>query len=99
MVAIHLVWLAPEEIDLLGRRGAKLAYCPSSNMFLVDGVTDVPDLLRAGVTIGLGTDGACSNNRVSVFDEMRMVTLLQKVHRLDAAALTARQAFAMGTRD
>src|SRR2546430_12844049 len=52
-------------------RGAALAYCPSSNMFLGDGVTRVPELLRAGVRVGLGTDGGCTNNRLSVFEEMR----------------------------
>jgi 5-methylthioadenosine/S-adenosylhomocysteine deaminase len=98
LVAVHLVWLADAEIELLGERGAKLAYCPSSNMFLADGVTRVPELLRAGVIVGLGTDGACSNNRNTVFEEMRMAALLQKVQRLDATALTAEDVFAMGTR-
>lgn len=98
MVAVHLVWLAPSEIALLGERRAKLAYCPSSNMFLADGVTDLPALLDAGVTAGLGTDGPCSNNRVSVFEEMRMASLLQKVRRLDATVIPAEMSFAMGTR-
>lgn len=97
MIAIHLVWLEEDEITLLGARGAGLAYCPSSNMFLADGVTKLPDLLRAGVRIGLGTDGGCSNNRTSVFEEMRMASLLQKVHRLDATAIRARDAWRMGT--
>jgi 5-methylthioadenosine/S-adenosylhomocysteine deaminase len=66
-------------------------------MFLADGVTRLPELLAAGVRVGLGTDGACSNNRNSVFEEMRMAALLQKVARLDATALTGRRAFAMGT--
>lgn len=99
MLAIHLVWLDEREIEILGSRGAKLAYCPSSNMFLADGVTPLPDLLRARVLAGLGTDGACSNNRNSVFEEMRMAALLQKVHRLDATALSARKALEMGTCD
>jgi 5-methylthioadenosine/S-adenosylhomocysteine deaminase len=99
LVAVHAVWLADNEVELLGRRRAKLAYCPSSNMFLADGVTRLPELLQAGVTVGLGTDGACANNRASVFEEMRMAALVQKVHRLDATALSAEQAFAMGTRD
>ncbi len=96
-LAVHCVWLDDEEIALMGRRGACLAYNPASNMFLADGVTRIPDLLRAGVRIALGTDGGCSNNRVSVFDEMRTCALLQKVHRLDAGALDARTVFQMGT--
>ncbi|MBY9078021.1 amidohydrolase [Paenibacillus sp. HN-1] len=98
MIAVHLVWLEPEEIALLGAKGAGLAYCPSSNMFLADGVTNIPDLLKAGVTVSLGTDGACSNNRISVFEEMRMCSLLQKVNRLDGTCIQAEQVFHMGTR-
>jgi 5-methylthioadenosine/S-adenosylhomocysteine deaminase len=99
MVAVHCVWLTEEEIQLMGDRGAKLAYCPASNMFLGDGITKIPSMLRYGVTVGLGTDGPCSNNRTSVFDEMRMAALLQKVASLDGEALPAEQALAMGTRN
>ncbi|MFC3885645.1 amidohydrolase family protein [Bacillus songklensis] len=98
MIAIHLVWLDDSEIQLLGQRNASLAYCPSSNMFLSDGVTRIPDLLQAGVRISLGSDGACSNNRISVFEEMRMCSLLQKVTRLDGTCITAKQVYDMGTK-
>ncbi|QYR19308.1 amidohydrolase [Paenibacillus sp. sptzw28] len=98
MLAIHLVWLDDSEIKLLGDRKAALAYCPSSNMFLSDGVTRIPDLLQAGVRISLGSDGACSNNRISVFEEMRMCSLLQKVNRLDGTCINAKQVFDMGTK-
>ncbi|MCL6547805.1 MAG: amidohydrolase [Alicyclobacillus sp.] len=97
MIAIHLVWLEEDEIALLGERRASLAYCPSSNMFLADGITKVPELVRSGVKVCLGTDGACSNNRISVFEEMRMTSLLQKVRTLDATCVRAADAFAMGT--
>lgn len=97
MVAIHAVWLTESDIQLMGMRKAKLAYCPSSNMFLADGVTKIPDLMSAGVVVGLGTDGACSNNRTSVFEEMRMTALLQKVSTLNATVLSAHDVFAMGT--
>ena len=99
MAIIHGVWLKPEEIALLGARGGSLAYCPSSNMFLADGITDIPAMRRAGVRIGLGTDGACSNNRISVLEEMRMVSLLQKAKTVDAMVLNYRDAFDMGTKD
>jgi 5-methylthioadenosine/S-adenosylhomocysteine deaminase len=91
------VWLDDEEIALMGARGAALAYCPSSNMFLGDGVTRVPELLRAGVRVGLGTDGGCTNNRLSVFEEMRMASLLQRVRLLDGGALPAASVFGLGT--
>jgi 5-methylthioadenosine/S-adenosylhomocysteine deaminase len=95
---VHAVWLDPEEITLMGARGAALAYCPSSNMFLGDGITRLPEMLRAGVRVALGTDGGCTNNRLSVFEEMRMASLLQRVRLLDGRALDAGTAFALGTR-
>jgi 5-methylthioadenosine/S-adenosylhomocysteine deaminase len=98
MVGVHCVWLDDAEVRLMGDRGAALAYCPSSNMFLGDGITRLPELLRAGVRVGLGTDGGCTNNRLSVFEEMRMASLLQRVRLLDGRALPAATAFALGTR-
>jgi 5-methylthioadenosine/S-adenosylhomocysteine deaminase len=96
-VAVHCVWLEDEEIGLMGARGAALAYCPSSNMFLGDGITRLPEMLAAGVRVGLGTDGGCTNNRLSVFEEMRMASLLARVRLLDGTALDATTAFALGT--
>jgi 5-methylthioadenosine/S-adenosylhomocysteine deaminase len=96
-IAVHAVWLDDEEIALMGARGAALAYCPSSNMFLGDGVTRLPELLRAGVRAGLGTDGGCTNNRLSIFEEMRMASLLQRVRLLDGGALPAAEVFGLGT--
>ncbi|MFB4212740.1 amidohydrolase family protein [Shouchella sp. JSM 1781072] len=98
MIAIHLVWLDKTEIELLGKRKIGLAYCPSSNMFLSDGITNIPDLVQSGVRVSLGSDGACSNNRISVFEEMRMCSLLQKVNKLDGTCVTAKQVFDMGTK-
>ena len=97
-IAVHGCWFDAGERALLAERGAALAYNPGSNMFLGDGVTDIVDLDARGVRIALGTDGGCSNSRVSVFDEMRSCALLQKVHRLDGQALTAERAYHFGTR-
>lgn len=98
MIAVHGCWFDDTERALLAERGGALAFCPGSNMFLGDGVTDVVDLVARGVRIGLGTDGGCSNNRVSVLDEMRTCALLQKVHRVDGQAIDAETCFALGTR-
>jgi len=98
MVGVHCVWLDDAEIALMGARGAALAYCPGSNMFLGDGITRLPEMLRAGVRVGLGTDGGCTNNRLSVFEEMRTCSLLQRVRLLDGTALPATTAFDLGTR-
>jgi len=97
-IAVHCVWLDDDEIALMAARGAALAYCPSSNMFLGDGITRVTEMLAAGVRVGLGTDGGCTNNRLSVFEEMRMTSLLQRVRHLDGAVLGANAAFDLGTR-
>jgi 5-methylthioadenosine/S-adenosylhomocysteine deaminase len=98
MIGVHCVWLDDDEVRLMGERGAGLAYCPSSNMILGDGITRITELMAARVRIGLGTDGGCTNNRLSVFEEMRMAALLQKVRHLDGTRLPAEEAFAMGTR-
>jgi 5-methylthioadenosine/S-adenosylhomocysteine deaminase len=98
MIAVHGCWFDESERALLAERGGALAYCPGSNMFLGDGVTDLVDLVARGVRVGLGTDGGCSNNRVSVFDEMRTAALLQKVHRTDGQAIDAETCFRLGTR-
>lgn len=97
MVAVHGCWFDAGERALLAERGAKLAYNPNSNMFLGDGVTDVVDLVARGARVALGTDGGCSNSRVSVFDEMRACALLQKVARTDGQAIDAETCFRMGT--
>ena len=99
MVAVHAVWLDERELKLFIEKKANLAYCPSSNMFLADGVTNIKDMAAGGVTIGVGTDGVCSNNRISVFEEMRMASLLQKVNKLDALTIDSGQAFDFGTKN
>jgi 5-methylthioadenosine/S-adenosylhomocysteine deaminase len=96
-ILVHAVWATPEEMALMGERRVHLAYNPASNMFLGDGITDIPAMLAAGVRVALGSDGGCSNNRTSVFDEMRTCALLQKVNRLDGATLSAEEVFGMGT--
>jgi 5-methylthioadenosine/S-adenosylhomocysteine deaminase len=68
-------------------------------MMLGDGITRISEMQELSIRIGLGTDGGCTNNRLSVFDEMRMAALLQKVRHLDGTRLSAEQAFAMGTVD
>ncbi|HEX2913975.1 MAG TPA: amidohydrolase [Chloroflexia bacterium] len=94
---VHGVWLEDSEINALGEAGGSLIYNPSSNMFLGDGITPLPKYREAGVNIALATDGGCSNNRVSVFGEMRQAALLQKVARLEPEIFTAEEVFQWGT--
>lgn len=94
---VHGVWLQDSEINALGEVGGTLIYNPSSNMFLGDGITPLPKYRAAGVNIALATDGGCSNNRVSVFGEMRQTALLQKVVRREPEIVTAEEVFSWGT--
>jgi len=78
LIAVHAVHLSDAEVELLARKGCSVAHCPSSNLKLASGFAPVPALLAAGVNVGLGTDGAASNNRLDVMQEMRTAALLAK---------------------
>lgn len=77
-IAVHAVHLDAGEIALLARNGASVAHCPTSNLKLASGIAPVAAMLDAGVNVGLGTDGAASNNRLDMFAEMRLAALLAK---------------------
>ena len=96
-IAVHAVHLEPEEIALLAQQGCHIAHCPSSNLKLASGFAPIPSLIEAGVNIGLGTDGAASNNRQDLFGEMRLAALLAKAISNRADALPAYEALAMAT--
>ena len=97
LLAVHAVHLQGDEITLLARRGASVAHCPASNLKLASGVAPVAALLREGVGVAFGTDGAASNNRLDLLDEMRLAALLAKGAALDAAVLPAWQALECAT--
>jgi 5-methylthioadenosine/S-adenosylhomocysteine deaminase len=97
LVACHAVVLTPEDIDLLARHGVKVSHNPESNMKLASGVAPVPDLLAAGVCVGLGTDGCASNNNLDLFCEMDTAAKLHKVQRLDPTVMDAATVLAMTT--
>ncbi|ATE60455.1 TRZ/ATZ family hydrolase [Thauera sinica] len=97
MVGVHAVHLDAQEIELLAGHGASVAHCPTSNMKLASGIAPVAQLLAAGVRVGLGTDGAASNNRLDLFQEMRHAALLAKVGSKDATAVPAHAALHMAT--
>jgi 5-methylthioadenosine/S-adenosylhomocysteine deaminase len=97
-VGAHGVWLTDEDIAILKKRGTGLAHCPTSNSKLASGVARVIDILNAGIPMGVGSDGfAGSNNRSSLFQEMDLAAMLQKVTRMDPTALPAERALEMGT--
>lgn len=96
-IAVHAVHLEPAEIALLARLGCSVAHCPSSNLKLASGIAPVDRMLSAGINIGIGTDGAASNNRLDVFCEMRLAALLAKATSNNAEVLPAHTALRMAT--
>lgn len=97
LVAAHGVHLTPEERELLAARGAAVAHCPAANFKLASGFAPIADLLARGVTVGIGTDGAASNNRVDLWSEVRLAALVAKAVAKRADAVPAQQALAMVT--
>jgi 5-methylthioadenosine/S-adenosylhomocysteine deaminase len=97
LVAVHAVHLDDAEIALLAARGASVAHCPASNLKLASGFARIADLLAAGVNVGIGTDGAASNNRLDMLDELRLAALLAKGVAGDATALPAARALECAT--
>jgi 5-methylthioadenosine/S-adenosylhomocysteine deaminase len=97
LLAVHCTQLLPEEIQDMAARGMAVAHCPESNLKLASGFCPVRDLLAAGVGVGLGTDGAASNNDLDLFGEMRTAALIAKGVTGDATAVSARQALYMAT--
>jgi len=93
----HCVYLEDSEIKLLAEHGCSIAHCPSSNLKLASGIAPIAEYAKHGVNIGLGTDGAASNNRLDMFTEMRLAALLAKGQSGDATAISAHQALAMAT--
>ncbi|MBI5062252.1 MAG: amidohydrolase [Desulfatitalea sp.] len=98
LVACHAVVLSEEDIALLAANDVKVSHNPESNMKLASGVAPVPDLLAAGVCVGLGTDGCASNNNLDLFCEMDTAAKLHKVQRLDPTVMDAATVLAMTTR-
>jgi 5-methylthioadenosine/S-adenosylhomocysteine deaminase len=97
LIAVHAIHLEAGEIELFAQHGCHVAHCPSSNLKLASGLAPVSELLKAGVNVALGTDGAASNNRLDLFAEMRLAALLAKGVTGDATVLPAWQALEMAT--
>ena len=97
LVAVHAVHLDNAEIDLLAKQGASVVHCPSSNLKLASGFAPIHSLLTKGVNVALGTDGAASNNRLDMFQEMRTAALLAKAVGDDAQAMPAHTALRAAT--
>ena len=99
VLAAHCVVLSEEDIALMAAKNIRVAHNPGSNMKLASGIAPVPALLKAGVCVGLGTDGSSSNNNLDMLEEVHLAALLHKVNTLDPLAVPAHVALRMGTTD
>jgi 5-methylthioadenosine/S-adenosylhomocysteine deaminase len=97
LIAVHAIHLEAYEIALLAQHGCSVAHCPSSNLKLASGIAPVPRMLAGGINVGLGTDGAASNNRLDLLNECRTAALLAKGTSGDASTLPAHQSLSMAT--
>ncbi|MGE0591366.1 MAG: amidohydrolase [Vicinamibacterales bacterium] len=97
VLAAHGVWVSPSDIARLAERGVSVSHNPESNMKLASGTAPVPAYLRAGVTVGLGTDGAASNNDLDMFEAMRITALLHKLQSGDPRVTSAGTVLEMAT--
>lgn len=93
----HAVHLTDEEIETLAKYQVAVSHNPGSNLKLASGVARVPEMLRAGVVVSLGTDGAASNNNLDMFEEIRLAALIHKGVSGDPTAVPAAEALRMGT--
>lgn len=97
LIGVHAVHLETHEIKLLAEHGCSVAHCPSSNLKLASGIAPIAALAESGVNIGLGTDGAASNNRLDILQEMRLAALLAKAQSARADVLDAHRVLEMAT--
>ncbi|MBB5159869.1 amidohydrolase family protein [Saccharopolyspora phatthalungensis] len=97
LLVVHGVWLEQDEIDLLAQGGASLVHCPATSMTFGHPAPPIVSIMERGMTVALGFDGGCGNNRQSIFDEMRTASLEAKQLARDPRVLDAHTAFSMGT--
>ncbi|MFN2532736.1 MAG: amidohydrolase family protein [Pyrinomonadaceae bacterium] len=97
VIAAHMVWPQPGETEILKKRGVGVVHNPQSNMKLASGVAPVPRMLDEGLLVGLGTDGAASNNDLNMWEEMDTVAKLHKVFSGDPKVISAQKAFELAT--
>jgi len=97
VIATHCVALTRRDINILKEREVKVSHNPVSNLKLASGISPVPTLIKAGVTVALGTDGSCSNNNSDMFGVMKTAALLHKGFKKDPTLLPAEQVLRMAT--
>ncbi len=94
---VHCVWLTAEDIEIIFKRRARISHNPESNAKLAAGIAPVPQLLKSGIVLGLGTDGCASNNNLDLFHEMDMAAKIHKTETHDPTTMDARTVVEMAT--
>ncbi len=97
-LAAHMVYPTEEEIEILAKRGVKVSHCPESNLKLASGVAPVPEMIKAGVTVSMGTDGTASNDDLDIIGEVSTAAKLHKGIKKDPTVINAKEALLMATR-
>lgn len=97
VIAAHCVWLDDEEIELFAKRGVTVVHNPVSNLKLASGIAPISKMLDAGINVTLGTDGVASNNNLNLWEELKLMPLLQKGTTLDPNVVTPAQTIAAAT--
>ncbi|MFZ3055491.1 MAG: amidohydrolase [Smithella sp.] len=97
LIAFHCVYFSDKDMKIFADHGCKVVHNPASNMKLASGVAPVPEMLKAGITVGLGTDGCASNNNLDIIKEMSTAAKLHKVARLDPTVMDAQTVVRMAT--
>jgi len=93
----HGVWLSPDDLGIIQRRGVSVSHNPESNMKLSSGTAPIPQMLASGIAVGLGTDGAASNNNLDMFEAMDFTAKLHKLSSMDPTVVPAPQVLEMAT--
>lgn len=96
LILAHSIWLNDEEKRIIRDRGVKVTHCPGSNMKLASGIAQIPELLREGIPVGIGADGAPCNNNLDMFQEMRLTAFIQKIQH-GPTVMDARTVLRMAT--
>ncbi len=96
-VCVHCVWVDEEDLDILARRNARVSICPQSHLKLASGMAPLAAMLERSITVGLGTDGAASNNGLDLFREMDICAKVQKIKTMDPVAVRAGDVLRLAT--
>ncbi len=98
-LAAHCVYVNDNDINILSKKNVKVAHNPGSNLKLASGISPITKIIKKGITVGLGTDGASSNNKLDMYSEMRLAALIHKANTLDPYAITSKEAINLATKN